>query len=208
MSRRWKLAAIFVAAIGLASNSFGAEGKLTDWGPLKFGMSFEEVKSIAPQAKPLVPDDHDSEIAASQIAEANFAGVAGGLSARFYKNRAFEFTFFAVDGTSRVIPRASAAMSKEDKIAHFCPSAFEVALDLLSVSYGRADEILRPSDGIRLDRTQAKASRASWWFGDGSRARLVSNQPPNLGICTEFVSIKSARYAKAYVPEIVTSGGK
>jgi hypothetical protein len=200
-------AATFFAGMMVATKSFGADGKIADWGPLKFGVSFDQVRAVAPEATALAADDHDPEIMTSQISGAKFANADGSLSVRFYKDRAFEFIFVSINGLETVVPRAAANMSQEDKMATYCPIVFDVALDLLSVSYGKADEILRPSDLLRLDRTQSKSYRTSWWFSDGSRARLILIQG-NAGICSEFISIKSARYAKAYVPEIVTGGSK
>lgn len=207
MGNTQRLLAVVVAMNLASTSSFGADGKIADWGLFKFGMTVDQVKNISPEVKAAVQDPNDNEISAAQVPGIKLGTVEGAVTVRFYKDRAFEFAFLSLNAVNSVVPSgAQSSMSQEDKIAAYCPTVFEVALDLLSASYGRADEILRPSDLLRLDKTQAKSYRGSWWLSDGSRVRVASTH--NAGFCSEFVSMRSARYAKVYVPEVVTSANK
>jgi hypothetical protein len=192
---------IFLAMSFATTSSFGADGTIADWGPFRFGMTVEQIRSIRQDVKAPAPDPSDSELSTVDVSGIKLRNVNGTLTARLYKNRAFEFSFLSVTALDAVLPNSVQNLPPKTKVAEYCPVVFDTALDLMSASYGRADEILRPGDALRLDTTQTKFYRATWWMPDGSRVRIVSNQTTEF--CSEFISVRSSRYAKTYVPEVV-----
>lgn len=182
-----------------------AEGKLSDWGPFKFGQTAEQLKSLFDSSAPVTPDSNDTEISSLQISSVKFEYATGSANVQFYNNRAFEFSFFTLNAVDAFVPQAQANTGFEAKIKIWCPNVFAHALDVFAGSYGKPDEILRPELAAQLDPTVQKASSARWWFSDGSRLLVLSAEkasPPYL--CTEFIDMRSAKYSKPYVPEMLS----
>jgi hypothetical protein len=200
--------AALIGTFFATSSAPAADGKLSNWGPFSFGQSAEQIRSLVPGAGAVVPDANDADISFLPIQSMKFEFVTGSLTVRFYNDRAFEFSFYALDAHEPFVPKAQANAAPEAKIRTWCPSVFSHMLDLFAGQYGKPDEILRPEFGraVLSGPNPILASSARWWFSDGSRLVILSSQtdgPPFM--CAEFISMRSAKYSKAYVPEILST---
>jgi hypothetical protein len=197
------IAAAFAAIIVTKPTAFAADGKLSDWGPFKFGQTTQQVKNLV-RTGTETPDAADGEIVYFVTPSVKFINATGSVTARFYKDHAFEFSFSAVNAADGYVPSGNANWTLEQKVNGYCASVFPHVLDVLSGTYGKADEIVRPGELTQHDQTIAKVSVARWWFSDGSRltaaSTFKSSQP---SLCTQFVSLRSGKYAKPYIPEIL-----
>jgi hypothetical protein len=208
MNIRKVCAGTLIGASFMAPPALAADGALANWGPFGFGQSVEQIKSLVPGAGAVVPDVNDPEISFLPLQSIKFEFVTGSLTVRFYKSRAYEFSFYAADAHEPFVPKAQANAPAEAKIKAWCPSVFSHLLDMFAGQYGKPDEILRPEFGRAglSSPNPILASSARWWFSDGSRLTAASSQTDSAPFtCAEFISMRSAKYSKTYIPEILST---